>query len=100
MQVPPVLLAIICQPSPHPKIVEHEELIAVGMAVQNLMLAARALDIGSYWTSGKKAFHPKMAEFLRLTPPARCLGFLYLGYPAGPWPEGRRGPSADKLSAR
>jgi nitroreductase len=101
MLVPPVILAIICQPSTNPKIVEDEELISTGIAVQNIHLAARAHGIAGYWTSGKKAFHPRMATFLGLSPPARCLGFFYLGYPAGPWPEGRRGtPIDDKLSWR
>src|ERR1051326_6502439 len=47
---------------------------AIGSAVQNMPRAARAVGIAGYWTSGKKAFHPKMAEFLGLVPPARCLG--------------------------
>jgi nitroreductase len=95
---PPVVAAIICAPSPNPKIVEHEELISVGMAVQNVMLAARSVGVASYWTSGQKAFSPKMAKFLGLVPPARCLGFLYLGYPAIAWPEGARRPMSEKLT--
>lgn len=97
MLKPPLVLAIICAPSTNPKIVEHEELLSVGMAVQNMMLVARAAGVATYWTSGKKAFHPKMAEFLGLEPPARCLGFLYAGYPEQPWAEGERSPIEGKV---
>lgn len=93
----PVVAAIVCNVSSKPNIVEFEEVEAVAMAVQNLHLAARALGLAGFWSSGKKAFHPRMAEFLGLEPPARCLGFFYIGYPAGPWPEGKRGPFQDKV---
>lgn len=94
----PVTIAIVCAASSSPKIIEHEEIISTGIAVQNLHLAATAIGLGGYWTSGKKAFHPKMAAFLGLTPPARCLGFFYLGYPKGPIPAGTRKPWQDKVS--
>ncbi len=93
----PVVAAIVCAASTNPKIFEIEEVEATAMAVQNLHLAARALGLAGFWSSGKKAFHPRMAEFLGLEPPARCLGFFYIGYPAVPWPEGARGPYQDKI---
>ena len=93
----PVVAAIVCDVSTNPKIVEMEEIESTAMAVQNLHLAARGLGLAGFWSSGKKAFHPKMAEFLGLTPPARCLGFFYIGYPAIPWPEGQRRPVEDKI---
>ena len=93
----PVVAAIICDASTNPNIVELEEVESTAMAVQNLHLAARALGLAGFWSSGKKAFHPKMAEFLGLVPPARCLGFFYLGYPAIPWPTGERRPVQEKI---
>jgi nitroreductase len=96
----PVTIAIVVSPSSNPKIVEHEELASTAMAVQNLHLAATALGLGGYWTSGKKAFHPAMASFLGLVAPARCLGFFYLGWPLAPAPEGKRRPWQDKVSWR
>ena len=97
---PPVTVAIVCAGSTNPKIVEHEEITSTAMAVQNLHLAARALGLGGFWTSGKKATDPSMAAFLGLAPPARCLGFFYLGWPSVPWPEGERRPWQDKVSWR
>ncbi len=93
----PVVVAIVCQPSTKPNIVEMEEIESTAMAVQNLHLACRALDLAGFWSSGKKAFHPKMASFLELEAPARCLGFFYIGYPANEWPIGQRRPYQEKV---
>ncbi len=100
MTAPPVVVAIVCQTSTLPKVIEHEELISTGIAVHNMHLAARAMGLGAFWTSGAKAFHPKMAEFLGIEPPARCLGFLYVGYPKDQWPASPRGAVADKVHWR
>jgi nitroreductase len=97
---PPVVIAIVCTPSTSPKIIAHEEVISTGIAVQNMMLTAREMGLGTYWTSGEKAFHPLMAKFLGITPPSKCLGFLYVGWPAIPWPEGTRHPIDDKVTWR
>jgi nitroreductase len=97
---PPICVAIICAASSNPKIVPHEEIIATGIAVEHVMLAARALGVATYWTSGEKAFHPRMAKFLEITAPHQCLGFMYVGYPAIDWPTGERQPVANKVTYR
>jgi nitroreductase len=94
----PVIVAIVCQADPSPKIVEHEEIAATAIAVQNMHLALRSFGLAGYWSSGSKAFHPIVAAFLGITPPARCLGFFYIGWPAIPWPDGERGPVASKVT--
>jgi nitroreductase len=96
----PVIVAIVCQTSPSPKIVEHEEIASTAIAVHNLHLLARAMGLAAFWSSGQKAFDPRVARALELEAPARCLGFLYLGWPGVPWPEGRRGPAAEKVRWR
>lgn len=93
----PTCIAIVCSPSAAPNIVEHEEIASVAMAVQNLHLAAQAHGLAGFWSSGKKAFHPYVAEFLELEPQQRCLGFFYLGEPATPWPDGARRSIKDKV---
>lgn len=100
MTQPPVVIAIVVSPSTNPKIVDHEEVISTGIAVQNMALAARAMGLATYWTSGAKAFAPSMQSFLGLTAPARCLGFFYLGWPQIPWPEGERRPALEKVTWR
>jgi len=96
----PVIIAIICHPSSLPKVILHEEIASTAIAVQNMHLAACALGLGAFWTSGAKSFHPNMATFLNLTETEKCLGFLYVGWPAIDWPEGRRGDYEDKVKWR
>ena len=93
----PVCLAIVCAPSSSANIFEHEEIASVAMAVQNLQLLARSHGLGTFWSSGKKAFDPRMAAFLGLEGTERCLGFLYVGWPAQPFAEGTRGPMSRKV---
>lgn len=96
----PVAIALVCEPSTASNIEEHEEIASVAMAVQNLHLCARALGLGMFWSSGKKAFSPAVARLLDLEAPARCLGVLYVGRPAGDWPTSERRPVEQKVSWR
>jgi nitroreductase len=100
MSLAPVVIAIVVQPDPNPKIIPHEEIAATAMAVQNMHLAARSLGLGAFWTSGAKVEKPALLEFLGFAPPARCIGLFYVGWPAIPWPEGERGPVEDKVQWR
>ncbi len=94
----PVAISIVCAPSDNPKILEHEELCSTAMAVQNMHLAAQALGLAGFWSSGSKAFTPEVASLLGIEAPARCLGFFFVGWPAEAWPEGCRGPWQDKVT--
>lgn len=96
----PVTITIGVSPSDKPGIIDHEEHSSVAMAVQNMHLAAQALGLAGFWSSGKKAFSPEVAQFLGLEAPARCLGFFFVGYPAIPWPEGKRRPWQEKVEWR
>lgn len=94
----PVIIAIVCATSDHPKIVEHEEIASTAIAVQNMHLAARALGLAAFWSSGTKAFSQPVADHLGIEAPARCLGFLYVGFPAVPWPDGSRRSIDEKVT--
>ncbi len=96
----PVSIAIICAPSDKANVLEHEELCSTAMAVQNMHLAAQSMGLAGFWSSGKKSFTPEVAQELGVQAPARCLGFFFVGWPAVPWPEGRRGPWQDKVTWR
>ena len=93
----PVIIAIVCHQSPLPKVIPHEEIASTAMAVQNLHFAARALDLGGFWSSGNKAFHENVSKFLELQSNEQCLGFFYLGYPQIDWPKSSRGPIENKV---
>ncbi|HEY3411552.1 MAG TPA: nitroreductase [Armatimonadota bacterium] len=97
----PVWIAVAMSPALRPDGTpvrpEVEEIIAVGSAIQNLHLAASAAGLGGKWTTGSTLIDPYVAGFVGLKPPARLLGFFYLGWPKGEWPQGTRGPVADKV---
>ncbi len=86
----PVVIGLGCASSPLPKIIEHEEIASVAMAVENMHLVATARGLGMAWSSGKKIFDARLAAFLGFEPPTRCLGLLYVGWPKGPWPTEER----------
>jgi nitroreductase len=56
---------------------------------------AASLGLGAKWTSGAVVTHPQVARLVGLEPPARLLGFLYVGRPATAVPPGSRRPLAE-----
>lgn len=74
----------------NPKVPEIEEICATAMAVQNMWLTAHALGLGSYWSTGAKAFTPEMRKLFGLGENDLSLGLFYIGKPAIPNPIGRR----------
>jgi nitroreductase len=79
------------------KMPEWEEMSAVAIAAHNIQLMACSLGLACKWTSGAVAIHPHVASVLGLEPPAKLLGFLYVGKPASSPPTGTRRPLADKV---
>jgi len=76
---------------------EDEEIMAVACAVQNIHLVATAAGLVGMWHSKGVSTHPYLAKFVGLESPSRLLGFFWAGYPTVEWPEGERGPIADKV---
>jgi nitroreductase len=97
----PVWIAIGMKPGLRPDgkgtMPEEEEAMAVACSMLLMHLTASALGLGAQWTSGGMTTHPHVARFVGLQPPARLLGFFYLGWPAVPWPESTRKPLAEKV---
>ena len=97
----PVWISIGMQPAMNhhgePLKPEWEEIIAVGVAVHNAQLVASSLGLGSKWSSSAISNHPHVARLVGLEPPARLLGFLYVGKPTIELPTGTRRPLADKV---
>ncbi len=94
----PVWISVGLLAGTNPKIPEVEELLAVGSAVQNMLLLATAFGLGSKWTTGAAATHAHTAATAGLDPPARLLGFVYLGWPAIPWPEGTHARLTERVA--
>jgi nitroreductase len=68
------------------KIPEIEQVLAVGAAVQNMMLAAHALGFGAMWKTGGAAYDANVKRMLRLDERDHIVAFLYLGSVATPGP--------------
>jgi len=72
------VIAVCMQRDPKESVPEWEELAATAMAVQNMWIASRQLNIGMYWST--PGYKDKLSELIPLAEGETCLGFLYLGY--------------------
>ena len=61
------------------KIPEIEQVLAVGAATQNMILAAQALGYGAMWKTGGAAYDPAVKQQLGLEANDHIVAFLYLG---------------------
>ncbi len=79
-RAPMIVVAIACCES-HPKVPEIEQQLTAAAAVQNMINAAYALDIGAYWRTGALAYNPIVKQGLGLKSNESIVGYLYLGQP-------------------
>jgi nitroreductase len=92
----PVVIAAAVSPAEDPNVIRIEEFAAAHAAVQNLLLAAHALGLAAIWRSGEPCYHPRMKQAFGLSESEELVGLIYLGYPDGAQPAGKRRPTADK----
>jgi nitroreductase len=83
------VVAICMKRHDHTKISELDEIMAVAASVQNMSLVASAYGIGTFWSTGSIRTE-RVQQYLHLEDKDQCLGFLYIGYPEGEWPKGKR----------
>ena len=89
----PVLIAVGVDKPREPKVVEIENVCAAAAATQNMLLAAQALGLATYWRTGRAATDPDVKAFLGFEPDQHVMGFIYVGYPlAEPGRVERLGP--------
>lgn len=87
-----VAIAVCMTPDKTNKIPEIEEVEATACAVQNMALVAAAYGLGLFWSTPKIIYHDGIKTFLNIEVTDKCLGILYIGYPAIEWPKGQRRP--------
>ena len=75
----PVLVVVAASPTPHIKVPESEQVLAVAAAVQNMLLAAHALGVGAMWKTGAVAYHAAAKRALGLAETDHIVAILYLG---------------------
>lgn len=80
----PLILVGIVSPREHPSVPVAEQHLSAGAALQNMLVAAHAQNVGAVWRTGPMATHSVVRSGLGLSGDEHIVGFLYLGTPAGP----------------
>ncbi len=100
LRAPLVLVAAAKLEAGH-KIPVVEQIVAVGAAVENLIVAAHALGYGAMWRTGASAYDARVKRALGLAESDQIVGFLYLGTPQGGVPTAlRQAPSSSLVEWR
>ena len=96
----PVVIACSMQRGGVDKIPVQEEIEAVACALQNLMLSASAIGLGSFWSSPPLLETDAFRTWLGLRPQDLCVGLVYLGWPkeGSAWPASARKPVTECVS--
>ncbi len=77
----PLILIVSAKIAADSKIPAIEQVMAVSAAVQNMLLAAHALQLGAVWKTGAAAYDPEIKAHLGLDPIDIVVAFLYIGQP-------------------
>lgn len=75
--------------------IRDENIAATFMAVQNMMLVAADLGVGTYMRTGSLLHDPAFRALLGLEQDRRILAVVYVGYPAD-IPQKRRTPASER----
>lgn len=75
----PLIIVAITRLQEHPKVPKLEQHMSTAGAVQAMLTAAYAQDIGAYWRTGPLAQNPLVAEGLGLEENECIDGFIYCG---------------------
>lgn len=87
----PAFVVVMCAVSAD-EITREEDYAASMMAIQNLIIAAESLGLGTYLRTGGIMGEPALAELVQLADGFRVVGVVSLGYPDQPDPPRRRRP--------
>lgn len=95
------IILVYMKRTPNNSIPAVEEIAAVSAAMQNILLGATALSIGSFWSTGGMAHHPSLKNYLGLGADDVVMGLLFLGYSDKPAGAGKRNiPLEEKITWR
>jgi nitroreductase len=82
----PMIIAAIARLKADTGIPEVEQVLAVGAATQNLMLALHAQGFGTAWKTGAGAYDPAVRSGMGLAADERIIGLIYAGTISAPPP--------------
>lgn len=80
MIIPPWIVVVSQRLAEDPE-TRREDYAAVACAVQNILLAATAEGLGSYWGTGPLTRSPEAKAYLGLPENHDIVGIVFLGYP-------------------
>ena len=86
----PVVIAAICCPNEEKQAMAQEELVAGGGALQNMLLAAYSIGLGTKLKTGAYSYSKAIRTFLNMKDSESLISFVYLGFPEGDAEQGRR----------
>lgn len=75
----PLIVVGIASPKEHPKVPLAEQHLSAGGALQNMLTAAHALEVGAIWRTGPMASHPVVEQGLGVASHETIIGFIYMG---------------------
>lgn len=79
----PLIVAVLAEVMDrHPKVPPIEQVLATGMAAQNMLLALEALGYGAVFLSGPPTYDPWVKGAFGLAEKDAIVGFLYVGTPS------------------
>ena len=78
----PGTLVVGCAPHDD-EMLHSENRDAVAAGIQNILLAATARGLATFWSTPALARPPKVLDLCRFGPDDRIVGLVYLGWPAG-----------------
>ena len=80
----PMIIAVAAHVTAGHKVPEIEQVVAVGAAIQNMLLAAESLGFGSMWKTGAPAYDAGVRQALGFAADDPIIGFVYLGRQLAP----------------
>jgi nitroreductase len=86
----PVVIAVMCSPNQEKGAIAQEELVAGGGALQNMLLAAHSIGLGTKLKTGAYSYSQVIRSFLKMKDSESLIAFVYLGFPEGEAKPGRR----------
>lgn len=88
-------LIIVTTHTPDDEEVRSDNIAATFMGIQNMMLTATSLGVGTYMRTGGLIHDPDLRALLGLEADRRILAVLYVGYPVDV-PQKRRVPASER----
>lgn len=86
----PLVVVVVSRADAAAKYPEFEQLLSVGAACQNLIVAATAMGFGADWLTGWCANDPRAREILGVRPGEQVAGIIHIGTTKRASPERRR----------